>query len=172
MRVRPATADDARAIASVHVRAWEAAYRGILPDDVLDGLSVDAREVVWREWLSEPDATRLTLVAAGDDARISGFCTAALPSRDDDARERTAEIAATYVDPRLWRTGVGTALLDAALAELRAGGYEHATLWVLRDNALARRFYARYGFRPDGRESRHEPTGGQPTVRLRIDLTP
>ena len=39
--VRDATVDDARAIAEVHVASWRWAYRGQLPDDLLDGLSVD-----------------------------------------------------------------------------------------------------------------------------------
>jgi hypothetical protein len=38
--VRPATPDDADAIASVHVRSWQAAYRGIVPDAMLDALSI------------------------------------------------------------------------------------------------------------------------------------
>jgi hypothetical protein len=32
--------DDADAIAPVHVRSWQAAYRGFMPDEVLDGLDV------------------------------------------------------------------------------------------------------------------------------------
>ena len=39
--IRAAVGDDAPAIADVHVRAWQAAYRGIIEDEYLDGLSVD-----------------------------------------------------------------------------------------------------------------------------------
>jgi len=42
--IRPATPEDARAIAEVHVASWRYAYRGLLPDDVLDRLSVEERE--------------------------------------------------------------------------------------------------------------------------------
>ena len=46
--VRGATADDARAIAEVHVASWRWAYRGQVPDRILDELSVDEREAIWR----------------------------------------------------------------------------------------------------------------------------
>jgi len=35
MLLRPAEPDDALAVARVHVRAWQAAYRTLLPDDYL-----------------------------------------------------------------------------------------------------------------------------------------
>jgi GNAT superfamily N-acetyltransferase len=51
--------------------------------------------------------------AAGD----PGTCPIATPSRDEDAGPDTAEIAALYVSPDRWRTGLGSALLDAAVNE-------------------------------------------------------
>jgi GNAT superfamily N-acetyltransferase len=80
--------------------------------------------------------------------------------------EDVAEIAAIYVTPDVWRTGVGTALLDAALTETRARGCKSMTLWVLADNHRARDFYARFGFTPDGAAMLHEASG-QTEIRLR-----
>lgn len=42
-RVREAGADDVEAIAHVHVASWQAAYRGVFPDEHLDDLSTDDR---------------------------------------------------------------------------------------------------------------------------------
>ena len=50
-----------------------------------------------------------------------------------------------YVVPGAQGTGLGQALLDAALP-----GRQGAYLWVFGDNARAIRFYARNGFAPDG----------------------
>ena len=41
--VREATVDDAEAIGSIHVRAWQAIYRGVMPDEYLDGLRAEDR---------------------------------------------------------------------------------------------------------------------------------
>lgn len=169
MEVRTSRPDDAAAIARVHVRAWRAGYRGIVPDDLLDAFSIADRERDWRRRLSEAGPGSVTLVAVGEDERIEGFCTSVRPSRDPDAEAETAEIAATYVDSDRWGAGIGTALLRGALAELRASGCEQATLWVLAENARALAFYRLFGFEPDGHEGTHERSG-LPTVRLRAAL--
>ncbi len=51
--IRPATAMDADAIAKVHVTAWRESYSGLVPDLVLDALSVSSRAERWRRILSE-----------------------------------------------------------------------------------------------------------------------
>lgn len=166
--VRPAKPEDAPAIARVHVRSWQVAYRGLVPDVVLDALSTEHREDSWRKRLAEDGDASFTLVAElnGD---VAGFCSVTAPSRDDDAGDRTCEVTAIYVDPDAWRAGVGRALLDAALNQLRQDGCEEATLWVFAQNAGANAFYERFGFAPDGREVRHEGSG-QMEVRLRRSL--
>ena len=52
---RSAEAGDETAIAEVHVLAWQNAYRGIIPDTYLDGLSVPKRTAVWQQIISELD---------------------------------------------------------------------------------------------------------------------
>lgn len=167
--LRPVAPADARPIAEIHVRAWRTGYQGIVGDHVLGRLSVDARERRWAEVLAGEGRPYSTLVAVGEGGEIEGVCTTAAPSRDDDADPRTAEVAATYVDPARWRSGAGTALMRAALAELREGGYRIATLWVLERNDQARSFYRWFGFEPDGATG--EAAGAsEPTVRLRARL--
>lgn len=168
--VRRASPEDAAAIAGIHVRSWQVAYRGLVPDAVLDGLSVQQREAVWRQLLSGGGEPTFTLVAErGCD--VAGFCSVAAPSRDDDARDRTCEVAAVYVEPDAWRTGIGRALLNTALHEVRGDGWNEATLWVLAENDAARAFYDSFGFTLDGAAKRRERTG-QPEVRLRASLSP
>jgi GNAT superfamily N-acetyltransferase len=61
-----------------------------------------------------------------------------------------AELYALYVRPAWWSTGTGRALMERVLARTSGAGYLSITLWVLRDNRRARRFYERAGFAPDG----------------------
>lgn len=53
MVIRRATPEDASGIAAVHVYSWQAAYRGVVPDDFLRSLSIEDRETVWRESLED-----------------------------------------------------------------------------------------------------------------------
>lgn len=112
--VRQATAADARAIAEIQVSTWRAAYRGFLPRQLLEDLSVSLREASWRGVLEDRAAVGFTVVAEAGEGSPFGFCSVALPSRDEGAGERTAEVAATYVDPHRWGSGVGRALLSQA----------------------------------------------------------
>ncbi len=160
----------------MQVRSWQVAYRGLLPDQLLDELSVPAREQSWREVLAGPAGEHAPAVTVAVRAgTIAGFCAVVMPSRDDDAAggvaAGVAEIAALYVDPPAWRSGAGRALMQAALAALRAAGWREVTLWVLAANQRARAFYAASGFEPDGATMAHH-SSGRAEVRLRTALNP
>ena len=60
------------------------------------------------------------------------------------------ELFSIYVDPDRIGTGLGAALMRPSLDAMRAAGFLAAVLWVLDANDQARRFYERFGWRPDG----------------------
>jgi GNAT superfamily N-acetyltransferase len=144
--VRDAAPADALAVARVHVRTWQIAYRGLLPDGYLDALRAEDRAA--RYTFGDPDpATPRTLVAVDADA-IIGFATIGLPSSDDVPG--AGELLALYVDPDRWGTGAGRALIAAARHRLAARGHAFAVLWLLEGNARGARFYAADGWADDG----------------------
>ncbi len=168
IQVREAAAGDAEAIADVHVRSWQAAYRGQLTDDYLDSLSVEERLEQHRGALENPGARR-TWVAV-DGGRVVGFAVTG-PSQDADADERTGELYALYLDPERFGQGIGKRLLDHAGEDLRERGFHSATLWVLESNEAGRRFYEREGWHADGlTTSERVDCEMRPTVRYRVDL--
>jgi GNAT superfamily N-acetyltransferase len=149
--VRPAIVEDAAEIARVHVASWRAAYPGMVPDDVLAGLSVEARSQRWRETLGENKDPRDVVLVADSAGAVLGFSYAAASVDDAAADPRnTAVLHAIYLDPRAWGRGVGTALLETTLQDLRGHGFTRATLWVIEANDRARRFYEARGWHPDG----------------------
>jgi len=148
--VRDATADDARAIAEVHVASWRWAYRGQVPDEILDSLSVDEREAQWRRWLE--DGRARAAVAVDASATIVGFVETG-PAGDDDADDGTGEVYALYLLEHVTGSGIGRELLRLGEDRLRADGFHRSTLWVLESNARAHRFYERNGWAFDGRRS-------------------
>ncbi len=160
MLVRGATPDDAAGIASVQVLSWKAAYRGLMPDAVLDGLSLERRVEVWRS-VAAGRAGEAVLVLEGDDG-IEGFAHVCA-GRDTDVDAGTGEVSSIYLLPAAWGKGRGRALMDAAVLRLRAEGYHTATLWVLVTNGRARRFYEAAGWSCDGVE-KTERIGGSASV--------
>lgn len=166
-QIRRATAADVHGIADVHVASWKTAYRGILPDGVLDELSVEQRAQRWTEILARGESTT---VVAEDQSGIVGFASLGT-SRDADADPgRVAEILAVYVSPSCWGRGFGTRLCEAALAELAADGFSEVTLWVLQRNERAIRFYRGLGFGPDGASQEKTIGTAQQVIRLRKPL--
>lgn len=145
--VRYATVADAHAIVTVHIASWQRAYRGLLPDEVLDTLKEEAFMRRWEEVLA--DASLTTLVATDDFGRILGFIRHG-PTRDADRVADVGEVQALYLHPEVWGQGQGRLLLGTSLGMLRATGYAEASVWVLRDNPRAQRFYEAAGLVPDG----------------------
>ena len=137
MQLRRAEPDDAMAVARVHVRSWQVAYRRLLPDDYLDQLRPEDRAKTYD--FANLDPLKPRTVVASEERVILGFATT-MPSRDADLPEH-GELCAIYVDPDRWGQGIGMALLSAARANLFALGYRQALLWVLAGNARAERFY-------------------------------
>ena len=169
MLVRTATAADAASIAQIHVETWRVAYRGQIPDAVLNGLDMGRRMVFWQERLSQ---MRGAVFVTEDGDRITGFCDL-VPSRDKDADARTvAEIGGIYILPQHWRKGTGRALCDGALAAARRQDYKAVTLWVLASNSSARRFYEAMGFSLDGAAKTDRAADGSELheVRFRRNL--
>jgi GNAT superfamily N-acetyltransferase len=146
MILRHAVADDAMAVARVHVRAWQAAYRGVMPDEYLDGLRPEDR--AQRYEFAGGDAARQTTLVAVEAERIVGFATLS-PCRDEDL-SGYGELCALYVEPDSWGRGIGRALASESRGELCRLGFTKAVLWVVAGNARAERFYRADGWTPDG----------------------
>ena len=166
--IRPATVDDAPGIGVVHVRSWQATYRGHMPDEVLDGLDPQQRAAGWRRYLDAAESQRQALLVA-DDGGVIGFVSVGA-SRDADLPE-SGELFAIYVHPEHLGRGVGRDLMVAGLDALRAHGFTDALLWVLDGNETARAFYESGGWVADGSSKRDESMGfAIDEVRYRIEL--
>jgi len=165
-RARPA---DAPAIAEVHVRSWQGAYPGLIPQDYLDALRPEDRVGWWRDALATTPWP--VVLVAEEDGAVIGFASVS-PTRDaDDDSSTVGELQTIYLHPDAFGRGKGASLLHAALEVLRTAGFTEATLWALETNTRARRFYERHGFVNDGVTKRHDWIAFVATdVRYRITL--
>ncbi len=167
--VRAARVGDATAMGEVHVAAWQVGYRGILPDELLDGLTVERSAANWTASLGGGGGGAETAIVAELNGRLAGICSFG-PYRLVEGETPPAdrcELWMLNVHPDAWGTGVAQALLAAAVDGLRADRPEPvAALWVLEGNGRGRRFYEKEGWRSDGGIKR-ETLGGHEVVELR-----
>ena len=138
MIIRSPMPSDRLSIGHVYCEAWKAAYRGIVPDDFLNGLTDE--NCAPRS--HRPDGA----LVCEENGKIIGV--AAFGIRRDQSDQKAGELYSIYVLPEYWRMGAGHALFDAACSRLRAEGYESLFLWALTENTRAHCFYEAMGLEP------------------------
>jgi GNAT superfamily N-acetyltransferase len=151
---RSPTLDDVPAAARCHLECWREAYSDLLaPERLAELLTMNWFFELWRR--SVAGDREVTIAISG--SAVIGFATAG-PAEEAGVSVQF-QLNAINVRQRYWGTGIGQHLLEMSLAD------RDAFLWVFRDNARARAFYLRNGFRPDGAE-RVEPMFGPIEIRL------
>jgi len=143
MRVREATRADAAEIARLHLDNWRVAYRGIVPDDLLDAITVESRQQHWESVLAEPGGAEFVYVAEDGDGRLIGVASGG-PELGGDPQYR-GELYVLHVRPDVQGRGVGRALMRAVAGRLAADGITTLLVWMLRENHSAGRFYTALG---------------------------
>lgn len=185
--VRVAELEDAAAMGRVHVRAWQAAYPGIMPDAFLAALDPDERATMWHDVIERnprpSEGRRLVVELDGalvglalvwpeiTDAGESDVSESDAGEPTDAGAARIGELVLINLAPEAWGTGAGTQLLRACTDALRSIGYAEAVLWVAEGNARARRFYEREGWHADGTSRSQDVGTVVEELRYRISLS-
>lgn len=159
--IRAARADDAPGIARMHWESHQTTYidPGFVTRERIEAWTLEQRLEGWRQVLDEAGPER-TVVVAVDGDRIIGFADArTIDQGEDPEAPRDLELKGLYLLDSHQGTGLGQALLDAAI------GDRPAFLWAMAGETRARAFYRRNGFEPDGTEAAFEPWDVM-TVRL------
>ncbi|MET9391047.1 GNAT family N-acetyltransferase [Streptomyces sp. NPDC006624] len=165
LRIREMTPADCDRVAEIRVRGWQHAYRGLIPQSYLDGLSVAADAERRRASLTRADGGVVNLVAEDAGGEVVGWACHG-PYRDGEVLSADGELYALYVHPDHVGRGAGRALLAESATRCAAAGHGRLLLWVLKENVRARRFYERAGLRPDGAQEPFEVEGvAVPEVR-------
>lgn len=156
MTVRRARADDAAAIARVHVDSWRSTYAGLLPEDMLVRLSSAEHEARWwRHVLGRFRRRHYVYVAEDREAGIVGFVSGGR-SRDREL-DYAAEVYALYVLDEFQGVGIGRALFLRLVDRLHRECGPGLSVWVLSANP-SRYFYEALGGRRIAK--RYERMGG------------
>lgn len=164
--IRKADSTQAGIFAEILCKSWQSAYSGIIPKDILAMFTdVEARRKSLEKWMSGGET--VYLLAYRDDTPCGACCIGI--SRDSEEPE-SGEIVAIYLLEEYWGCGIGKILMQAALEELKAMGFDSVSLWVLDKNARARRFYEKCGFSPDG-ASKDSGLGDEIEIRYSAEIS-
>ena len=143
---RPVTPGDASALARLGRESFVAKFGHLYkPEDLSCFLAEVHSEAAVAGAMADP----LCLYRLAEDhGRLTGYCKLWLACGwPDHARgRRPIELKQLYTAPDAAGRGIGSALMDWALAEARARGADEIQLSVWSENLGAQRFYARYGF--------------------------
>lgn len=144
--VRYADVDDAKILGQIHSESWKVAYKGVVPDEVLNNLTAEKRQKYFEKALTE--GWEEDAIIFKDDKAVGLICIG--KCRDEDKEEFWGEIWGIYLLPEYWNMGIGFELMNWGLNELKRRNYKKIALWVLERNINARNFYEKMGFKHDG----------------------
>jgi GNAT superfamily N-acetyltransferase len=135
LRIRTATRGEAELLLEIQKASSVAGFGHVFPPDKYPFPS----EAVLDRWQKAIDEPAEVVALAELDTAAVGF-----------AAMRSEWLDALYVGPACWSMGVGARLHDHALTCIRDLGGKRCHLWVLEQNARARRFYEHRGWRLNG----------------------
>jgi GNAT superfamily N-acetyltransferase len=155
LTIRSGRPDDAEALFSIHRESAMTAYVEVFPPDRYRFPEEEMRA----HWVSVLDDPECAVVLAERGGVPVGFASVS-----------RGWLRNLFVVPGEWSHGVGGALHDAAVELLRGHGTT-AHLWVLEENARARRFYESRGWRDDGGRSNSQFPPHPLELQYSLDLS-
>jgi hypothetical protein len=173
VHVRRATPEDVSALAAIHVGGYEEAYRGLIPDEVIDTRTPALRRRVWSERIAAERPREFVLVADLD-GTVRGFVSGRQAEAGEVERPEphVGCWENLYSDPEILGDArgfrVALALHEALEQAFLAEGFTEAVAFVIDGNDRASRFFTLLGWLPDGMT---REVDGHLMHRLRRSLT-
>lgn len=147
-RIRHVCPGDEECLAYVQTESWKAAFREIVPAEILvECTAFEPAVAMYRRLLSEGFGNGYLLEPDG-----KAHCIAWWSEARDADMAGCAELICIHSLPENWRKGCGRAMMERVLADVKKAGYETLVLWVFEKNTRAIRFYESFGFVPSGKK--------------------
>ena len=164
--IRRVLVEEADELAKCHIKCWQAAYKGIIPDDFLDKMMSNLEQTTERfiKGINESSGDEYCCVTL--DGKMVGKLGFSM-CRDED-KTHAGEIHAIYLLPEFWDKGYGRRMMEHSLEKLKEMGCHEVVIWVLEENIRARMFYEKFGFSFDG--ATKEIDIGKPLTEMRYSL--
>ena len=138
MNIREANAEDIEPIASLYVMNWKKTYVGLLPDNFLNGLTVNEGIKKWQEYLNNENHR---IFVAYENEKILGFSAC----KEDEELKNCLYLDSLHVSETSRGKGVGTKLINTVGSYAYIKGYEHMSICIVKGNDNAKRIYEKMG---------------------------
>ena len=157
-QLRECAPGDEEALALVGAASFLEAFAGTLHGSAILGHCRKQHSAErYREWLNSPEAFAAMAEVAGPDGEAAeataapvGYAVLCPPDLPVPLAPHDIELKRIYLLHRFQKLGIGTALMDWAVAKARSAGKRRMLLGVYGKNEPALAYYARCGFRQTG----------------------
>lgn len=140
-----ATGENATEMGFIHSYSWKKAYKGIIPDNIIDEFTSEKRAEIFHNVIPKAEEEYYLFKVDGIPAGFASLNK----SHEENAPKYIGEIYSIYFHPDFWWTPVTKKGLQFCIDRLRNLGYSYITIWVLKDNTRAIKFYKKNGFTCD-----------------------
>ena len=141
MLIRKAEIGDVTGIAIVHVDSWRSTYKGIVPDQFLEGLSYETREQIWMAGIKENHV----YIVEDENGKVVGFAAGG-KERTGKYEAYVGELYAIYLLEEQQGKGLGRLLFQSVVDDLKEKKLNSMLIWALEENPACR-FYEDLGGR-------------------------
>ena len=138
MNIREANAEDMELIANLYVMNWKKTYVGLLPDNFLNGLTVNDGINKWQEYLTKE---KHRIFVAYENENFLGFSAC----KEDEELKNCLYLDSLHVSETSRGKGVGTKLINTVGSYAYIKGYEHMSICIVKGNDNAKRIYEKMG---------------------------
>jgi GNAT superfamily N-acetyltransferase len=149
LNFRKVKLSDTNGIAKVHVDTWNATYKGLISEKILQRRTYEVLQRRWYERIGTLTNKEIIYIAEDDYGEIVAFIMAAsekfnLIGTLQDLNDYEGELMAIYVLKEYQNKNIGFRLLSLVVNYLLRKNVNSMTVWVLKENP-SKVFYKRLG---------------------------
>ena len=131
MNIREANAEDMEPIANLYVMNWKKTYIDLLPDNFLNGLTVNDEIKKWQEYLTKE---KHRIFVAYENESFLGFSAC----KEDEELKNCLYLDSLHVSEISRGKGVGTKLINTVGNYAYIKGYENMSICIVKGNDKAK----------------------------------
>lgn len=146
--IRKVMHGDEKTLAYIQTESWKAAFKDLIPEDVLvRSTDLNKATAMYQKLLELGKGNGYILEIDGKPHCIAWWDAA----RDEDM-QGAAELICIHSLKENWGKGYGHLMMERILEDVQKAGYPQIMLWVFDTNARAIGFYKAHGFVAAGRK--------------------